>query len=140
MQIVRFAQLAIVACAFTGAASPAFADESASGSFGVRVVVPAYCEVSTSPILLDQTDGFASGSVFESCNTQEGFQVMANYRELGLNERVDFSYAGMTSTLNAAGQATVANRVGAKFGVRPIGVSYSGLEAPLEINLTVTYF
>ncbi len=120
--------------------NPAAAAETAKGSFAVRAVVPAYCEISSDPVQLSEGSGFQSGSVMELCNSADGFQVVASYRELAPSEQVRFSYAGLSRQLNASGWTPVANRVGAKFGMRPIGVQYSALQSPLAINLTITYF
>ncbi|RJF93371.1 hypothetical protein [Sphingomonas cavernae] len=129
----------VIGAALAGA-TPAFAAETASGSFAVRLVVPERCEINSSPLLVSEGNGFQTGSVFESCNVQEGFQVVANYRQLAANEHVLFSYAGTTRQLGAHGWTQVANRTGAKFGTRPISVQHSGLTEPLAINLTITHF
>jgi hypothetical protein len=120
--------------------SAALASAPASQGFRIQVQIPEYCEISASPILVSEENGLAVGSVFESCNIQEGFQVLASYRELLTTEAVAFTYAGHRTTLNKAGASQVANRVGAKFGNRPIAVQYQGLSSPLAINLTITYF
>lgn len=127
----------------TGAAllpQAALAENGASHSFNVTVRVPEYCEINASAIVASAGNGLATGTVFESCNTQEGFQVVASYRELEASERVAFNYAGQTSYLRRDGWTQVANRMGAKHGLRPIVVQHAGLEAPLAINLTITHF
>ena len=118
---------------------PAFAQDN-SGSFQVSVSVPEYCEINAPQILTADGDGMVTGSVFESCNTQEGFQVVATHRPLEANEWVAFNYAGNVRYLKPSGWSEVANRSGAKYGERPISVSYTSLAAPLAINLTVTAF
>ena len=128
---------AIVAIALPQAA---LAENGASQSFGVSARVPAYCEINASAIVVSEGNGTATGTVFESCNTQEGFQVVASHRPLEANEWVAFNYAGNASYLQPHGWSQVANRVGAKHGVRPISVQYSGLATPLAISLTITSF
>ena len=118
----------------------AFAEDNASQSFRVTARVPAYCEINASAIVAASGDGVATGTVFESCNSQECFQVVASHRPLESGESVAFTYAGHVSNLRAEGWSQVANRVGAKHGMRPISVQYSGLAAPLAINLTITSF
>lgn len=116
------------------------AQETGKGSFAVRVVVPSYCEINSDPVVLTGGSGFQTGSVMEMCNSPDGFQVVASYRELTPGENVQLNYAGYTRQLNPTGWTPVVNRIGAKFGVRPIGVQYAALEAPLAINLTITYY
>ncbi len=131
-----FSATAIIgAIAATGAASAA---ENGSQSFAVRAHVAESCEINASTILTGNGAGFAAGSVFESCNTQEGFQVVAQHRWLEQNERVMFNYAGQTNFLQHDGWSHVATRLGAKFGTRPISVRYDGLTEPLSIGLTIT--
>lgn len=135
----RFTGLCIAAAAVTAWPTFALANEP-SQSFNVRVHVPEYCEINASTLFTSDGDGFASGTVFESCNTQEGFQVVASHRPLEEDEAVAFNYAGQLSYLRLDGWSQVANRTGAKFGTRPIGVQYSRLATPLAINLTITTF
>ena len=133
-----FAQLALVAT-FAASTTPALAQEGA-GSFEVNVRVPEYCEINAPQVLVADGDGMVAGSVFESCNTQDGFQVVASHRPLESTEWVAFSYAGNTRYLSRTGWSEVANRSGAKYGERQISVRYTSLTAPLAINLTVTAF
>jgi len=132
------AKVALVA-GFSAISSPALAQDG-SGSFEVNVRVPEYCEINAPQILTTDGDGMVTGSVFESCNTQDGFQVVASHRPLQGNEWVAFNYAGNVRYLKQSGWSEVANRAGAKYGERPIAVSYTSLAAPLAINLTVTVF
>ena len=118
--------------------SPALAQDG--GSFQVSVQVPEYCEINAPQILTADGDGVVSGSVFESCNTQEGFQVVASHRPLQANEWVAFNYAGAVRYLKPSGWSEVANRSGANYGERPVSVSYTSLTSPLAISLTVTVF
>ena len=119
---------------------PALADDTAHGSFDVRAVVPVYCEINSDAIVLQGSEGYQVGSVMEICNAPDGFQVAASYRELTQAEQVNLNYAGVSRRLSRSGWTPVTNRMGAKFGLRPIGVQYAALEAPLAINLTITYF
>jgi hypothetical protein len=134
----KFTRLALVTT-LAAASAPALAQEGA-GSFGVNVQVPEYCEINAPQILTADGDGMVAGSIFESCNTQEGFQVVASHRPLENNEWVAFSYAGNVRYLSRDGWSEVANRSGAKYGERQVSVSYTSLTAPLAINLTVTVF
>lgn len=125
--------------AFAGAPSLAHADEP-SGTLRLSARVPEYCEIRATSIIAPAGDGVATGSVFESCNTQSGFQVIASHRPLEADERAAFAYGGEVKPLSAGGSSAVANRIGAKFGSRPISVSYSALRTPLAIDLTITAF
>ncbi len=137
MKNVRFCgTVALVSMAF--ASSAAMAADGGKASFDIRVTVPEYCEINASTVLTSDGNGFASGSVFESCNTQEGFQVIASHRPLEANEAVAFNYAGELTYLRDDGWSQVANRTGAKFGMKPISVRYTALATPLAINLTIT--
>lgn len=137
MKNVRFCgAVALVSMVF--ASSAAMAADGGKASFDIRVTVPEYCEINASTVLTSDGNGFASGSVFESCNTQEGFQVIASHRPLEANEAVAFNYAGELTYLRDDGWSQVANRTGAKFGMKPISVRYTALTTPLAINLTIT--
>lgn len=137
MKNVRFCgAVALVSMVF--ASSAAMAADGGKASFDIRVTVPEYCEINASTVLTSDGNGFASGSVFESCNTQEGFQVIASHRPLEANEAVAFNYAGELTYLRDDGWSQVANRTGAKFGMKPISVRYTALATPLAINLTIT--
>lgn len=122
------------------ALSTSAAAEDASRGFQVSVTVPEYCEISSSDFLASTGDGFVSGSVFESCNVQSGFQVVASHRPLEQNEHATFSYAQEVRRLHSSGWSMVANRMGAQFGSRPISVQHTALSAPLAIHLTITTF
>lgn len=131
-----------VAAAGLSLSLPSVVAAQAPASDGARVQlrVPEYCEISASPILIEETQGRTSGSIFESCNVQEGFQVVATHRELRLEESVAVNYDGIPAQLSRSGTSLVANRIGAKFGNRLLAFDYRRLEAPLIINLTITNF
>lgn len=120
------------------ASSAALAAEAADGSLAVKARVKESCGIDASIVVLGDGSGFATGSVFESCNTQEGFQIVAQHRWLSQHERVLVNYAGQASYLQRDGWSRVATRLGAKFGTRPVSVRYSGLTQPLSLGLTIT--
>lgn len=131
------------ACALatlTAAPSVALAEPNGSQSIRVSARVSAHCEINVAPILAPSGAGVVNASVFESCNSQDGFQVAASYRALAPGEAVQVSYAGQTTTLHQDGWSEVANRTGATYGARPLDIQYRGLATPLAINLTVTSF
>lgn len=138
MKFRLYGAAALFSMALVG--SPAIAADGGKSSFAVRVTVPEYCEIDSDPVVLSEGSGFETGSVLEMCNSADGFQVVASYRELTPAESVRLNYAGSTRMLNRTGWTPIANRMGAKYGIRPIGVQYADLEAPLAINLTITYF
>lgn len=131
---------AIAALLALPCAAQAQGNDRAGSSFGVSVVVPEYCEISASPLLVIPGDGLVTGTVLESCNTRMGFQVVASHRPLEASEQITFTYAGKSSYLQSHGWSEIANRPGARYGVRPISVHYTSLETPLAINLTITTF
>ena len=142
MQVNRFRYLsATIALAATlSGSAAALAERTGSESFGVRAHVRETCEINASNIVANSGDGMATGSVFESCNTQEGFRVVAQHRWLEAGEQIAFNYAGQTSFLKTDGWSPVATRLGAKFGRRFIGVRHTGLVQPISIGLTITAF
>lgn len=133
----RFTGLCMATVAISSFPTAGWAAEP-SQSFDIRLRVPEYCEINASTLLASEGNGFATGTVFESCNTQEGYQVIASHRPLESSEAVAFNYAGELSYLRNDGWSQVANRTGAKFGIKPISVQYSALSTPLAINLTIT--
>ena len=112
--------------------------QNRTGSFRVSVHVPEVCEISASEVFAASGDGVVTGSVFESCNTQAGFQIVASHRPLEGSETATFTYANDVRALHASGWTMVANRVGAQYGARPISLHHTSLSAPLAINLTIT--
>lgn len=112
--------------------------QTRTGSFQVSVYVPEVCEINASEVFADSGDGVVTGSVFESCNTQAGFQIVASHRPLEGSEKATFTYANDVRSLHASGLTMVANRVGAQYGARPISLRHTSLSAPLAINLTIT--
>lgn len=121
-------------------ATAAKAESAANGSFQMSAYVPEYCEISASPLLVSQGDGILTGSVLETCNTAQGYSVVASHRALASNERIAFSYGGIESQLQSHGWTEVATRAGARYGMRPISVRHSSLASPLAIVLTVTTY
>lgn len=114
--------------------------QTPTGSFQVSVHVPEVCEINAPEVLAASGDGVVTGSVFESCNTQAGFQIVASHRPLERSESAIFTYANDVHALHASGWSTVANRVGAQYGVRPISLRHASLSAPLAVSLTITTF
>ena len=125
--------IAVIATYAAFACFPAYGE-----TVGVAASVPAYCEIDPSVLVAEAGDGAATGSVFESCNTQEGFRIAAQHRALAPVEHVVFDYAGERTELGRDGWSVVANRKGAKLGSRAIGLQYSGLITPLSISLSIT--
>jgi hypothetical protein len=114
--------------------------QNRTGSFEVSVHVPEVCEINASEVFAGSGDGVVTGSVFESCNSQAGFQIVASHRPLERSETAIFTYANDVRALHASGWSMVANRAGAQHGARPISLRHAALSAPLAINLTITTF
>lgn len=114
--------------------------QNRGGSFEVSVNVPEVCEISASEMFAASGDGVVTGSVFESCNSQAGFQIVASHRPLEGGEAATLAYASDVRALHSSGWSMVANRAGAQYGRRPISLRHTSLSAPLAINLTITTF
>ena len=134
----RFSLGLIASLALVSLSGAAFAGEGNSRSLGVSAKVNDSCQINASAIVAGAGDGTTSGTVSEACNSTNGFQIFASYRELAPNEDILLRFAGDTKLLNRNGWSHVANRTGAKLGVRPVSVQYRGLRMPLTINLTIT--
>ena len=106
----------------------------------MSAVVPEYCEISVPALTIGGESGSLAGMVLESCNTQQGYSIVATHRELEVGENVALTYAGVENRLHRSGWNEVATRSGARYGWRPVAVNYSSLQQPLTINLTVTLF
>lgn len=128
----------IAALALLAFPGTAYADGGTSRPVGVSVRVPDFCQINASALVAATGDGTTSGTVEEVCNNSDGFQLFASYRPLAPNENVSINFAGHSKALARDGWSHIANRAGAKLGVRPIGLDYRGLQTPLAINLTVT--
>lgn len=116
------------------------AEPNANSAFQMSASVPEFCEISASPLLASSGDGFVTGSVLETCNSQRGYSVVAAHRTLAASELVTFSYAGVERQLQSDGWSEVANRAGARYGVREISLRHTALTSPLIISLTVTAY
>lgn len=117
---------------------PAAASAASGSSFGINLQIPVVCELDAPDLTIQPDQEFASGYAFESCNTQDGFMVMASHRPLEDGEQVEFNYAGQASMLSRAGSSVVATRRGAKHGQRMISVRQSQLREPLVLTLGAT--
>lgn len=135
----RFVVFSVLA-AFSSFATVARAESAATGSFQMSAHVPEYCEISAPPLLVTQGDGILTGTVLETCNTAQGYSVVASHRALASNERIAFSYGGIQSQLQSHGWTEIATRAGARYGMRPISVRHTSLASPLAIVLSVTTF
>lgn len=130
----------LLATSFVPFATAAQAETNANGFFQMSAHVPEFCEISASPLFATSGDGFVMGTVLESCNSQRGYSVVATHRSLANSELVTFSYAGVERQLQSDGWSEVANRAGARYGVREISLRHSSLASPLIISLTVTAY
>ena len=131
----RFARCCLAAVASTLLPTAAFAEGQASSGFRISLTVPEVCHIETSPVSVDETSGQASTSIFEMCNADRGFVVMASYRTLESGEQVQLNYDGETTQLDGSGISEVAHRNGPILGDVPVLIQTSGLVGGLTISL-----
>lgn len=132
-------RLSMIAIAAAALPASAYA-KPANGSFRTTAYVPEFCRISASPLVVSEDSGSLQGQVFEMCNSQHGYTVVAVHRPLDTKEHVDFEFAGKQSRLQSHGWSEIAQRTGARYGLRNVNVRYTDLSAPLAINLTVTAY
>jgi hypothetical protein len=133
-----YSLLAKLACiAFAALPVAAHANTDASAGFRISVVVPEVCQIESSDIIVDVSNGSASGMVSEMCNSGRGFRVMASHRELAAGEQVQINYAGETRQLNSSGLSDVAYRRGPTVRNVPVTIRTDGLTQNLAISLGI---
>src|SRR5690606_1157694 len=90
-------------------AFPAVA-HATDASAGVRISlnVPEICQIEAPILAVDASQGSATGTVFEMCNSARAFRVMASHRELAEGEHVQVHYAGQFSKLERSGLSDIA--------------------------------
>ncbi|QFT76072.1 hypothetical protein [Erythrobacter sp. THAF29] len=119
------------------AAQPAMAADKSSGSYQVSARIPVSCNIDTRSIIAQGSASVVSGTVFEACNTNSGFQVIATHRSLGEDERVQVRYGSDFSELNQTGVSYVGQRWGARFGPVPVQIDARQVDAPIAISFSL---
>ena len=123
----------IAALAFS---SSAMAADDAVGSAGVTATVPAVCDITADDFILTD-NGSITGSVFEFCNTDSGFQITAAYRALNAREAVTVRYGGEATALNSSGSAVVAFRWGQRLAQVPVVIEARDLGGPVAVAFSL---
>jgi len=132
-----FYTLAGAAIAMLSSAT-AMAGENASAGMRISVRIPPMCSISTSSLVVQESATSAASTFFESCNSNRGFQVFATHRPLGLNEKADVQYDGVSAELSRAGMSLVQFRQGARHGPVVVRVAAENLAAPLAVSFAMT--
>ncbi|MEP0191732.1 MAG: hypothetical protein ABJP70_14030 [Erythrobacter sp.] len=120
------------------ASSAALASDRSNGSFQVGAEIPIVCNLETDTFIADQDASLVRGSMFEACNTNRGFQVIATHRTLEENERVSVRYGFERSDLHPTGFSYVATRAGARYGAVPVEIEARELNQPISISFSLT--
>ena len=118
-------------------ATPAAASDRSSSGVRISLTVPEVCEIRAPAIAVDETDGVATGSIFEMCNSGRAFRIIASHRALSDDEDVRITYAGKTRRLEASGTSHVADRSGPSARAVPIMVRPDRLNGSLAISLGI---
>lgn len=125
--------LAAIVCA----AQPAMAADRSSGAYQVSARIPVSCNLDADSLVAQEGASVITGTIFESCNTNRGFQVLATHRSLGAGESVRVRYAGDMSELNQTGISVVTLRSGARFGPVPVQIDAREIDRPIAISFSL---
>lgn len=133
--IVRIT-IPILAAAF--AVQPAFASDKSSGSFQVGARIPVVCSLETQSFRAEDGAAIVTGSMFEACNTNRGFQVIATHRVLDEDERISIQYGSSMAQLQQSGFSFVTTRAGARFGPVPVRIEPQKINQPISISFSLS--
>ena len=126
--------IAIATCLVS--AVPANAGETASGSARVTARVPEVCDLSAATFTVSGNRQ-VSGSLFEYCNSNRGYQVLATHRRLQTNERAFVNYAGRNTELSTSGLSSVAFRSGQRVETVEVVIDARELAEPITVAFTM---
>jgi len=118
-------------------AAPALASDSSSGSAEVTASIPVSCNIETRDFELRNDNSTVSGSVFEACNTNRGFQIVASHRALADGEDIRVLYGFNISQLRREGMSPIAMRSGARFGAVPVQIRAPSIDQPIAISFSM---
>jgi hypothetical protein len=104
----------------------------------VSARIPVVCTISAPQLVAQQSSEIVTGTLFESCNTNRGFLIMASHRPLEQGEAASIYYDGQRSDLEAGGLSLVQSRFGARHGPVQVSVGTESLSAPIAISFAVT--
>jgi len=137
MPFNRLIALGVSFCVATFA-QPALANDSAEGAMRVSARVPALCMLTSATTIASEDRAVARSTIFEICNTNRGFQVVASHRPLAQGERADVTYDGLSTPLGQSGLSVVQFRQGARHGPVDVRVATEELQSPLAISFSMT--
>lgn len=120
------------------AVQPAHASDKSSGSFQVGARIPVVCTLETQSFRAEEGASVVTGSMFEACNTNRGFQVIATHRVLDEDERVRIRYGSSTAQLHPTGFSFVTTRAGARYGMVPVRIEPQQLNQPISISFSLS--
>ena len=130
--------MARIPIAFAALATAGFATSaSAAGSAGFRLQasVPEVCEIHVALPIMAEEDAVVTAQVFEMCNSQRGFQVIASHRALDAEESVRIDYGGQVNELDSSGVSSLAVRHGPALRSVPVLVRSASLASALVISV-----
>lgn len=127
--------MSTVAASFV--AAPASASDSSSGSAAVTARIPVSCNIETRDFVLQSDNSAISGLVFEACNTNRGFQIVASHRALADGEDIRVLYGFNISQLRREGMSPIAMRSGARFGAVPVQIRAPSIDQPIAIRFSM---
>lgn len=117
---------------------PMGAHAEEDGGFAITMDVPVVCDLDANTFSLDRSRNMVTGTVREFCNSAIGFQVMAGHRPLQNNERVEVSYDGYASSLDASGVSIVSFRSGARSESVPVTIRTENVTEQISVSFAIT--
>ena len=133
---MRLVVKTIAAATCLAGAVPAVAGETASGSARITARVPEVCDLAAAPFTISES-GQVSGRLFEFCNSNRGYQVLATHRPLEGDERAFVNYAGRNTALSNNGLSTVAFRSGQRVETVDVVIDAREIAAPITVAFTM---
>ncbi len=133
----KIAGFIAISSLFTAFAAPAAASDRSASGMQISLVVPEVCEIRAPTLAVNESDGVATGSIFEMCNSGRAFRIVASHRVLAENEEIEITYAGETRQLEESGASHVADRSGPSARAVPITVRPNRLNGSLAISLGI---
>ncbi|WP_133303969.1 hypothetical protein [Aurantiacibacter aquimixticola] len=125
-------------CGLSAASTPAFASDQSGGNVNLSARVKVQCGLESTTLSVGDDANIARGAVFESCNSNRGFHVLANHRALADDERVRVIYDGATSELSPDGISPIQFRGGARHGAIPVAIQSERLQKQLTVSFALT--
>ncbi|MEM7781247.1 MAG: hypothetical protein AAF697_12735 [Pseudomonadota bacterium] len=120
------------------AVQPALASDKSSGSFQVGARIPVVCTLETGTFRAEEGATVVTGSMFEACNTNRGFQIIATHRVLEQDERIRVRYGTSSAQLHPTGFSFVTTRSGARYGRVPVRIEPQQLNQPISISFSLS--